>query len=192
MKRSLFHWPISCLLLFQLDSCKEEFPPYTEPSEVLKGNLQLLAPDTVRAYAPFGGGYFFDNSMAISLVVTNVHDDILQGQALVGGSVYLQSFSEVPRAFVVPLTLGDLRTPPVAQGNIALGPGRHAQFSLLWLPYATDGQVVFAGLPYVQIGSDKIYGPIDFMAYADVQLFERVQPVRVPSIQFRLTFRVTE
>lgn len=179
------------LMIFTTPGCEEEFPPYTEPANVLQGELQLVAPETVSVHSDLSG-YFFNDLLILKTTITNVHDDLLQGRARIAGEISLQSFSQVPRAFAVPLTLGDLRTPPVAQGNIAIGPGRKAEFSVLWVPYATDGTIVFAGLPYAQVGPDKMYGPIDFIAYADVQLFERVQPFRLPSVEFRLVFKVSE
>jgi hypothetical protein len=178
------------IMTLPVTSCKEEFPPYTEPENVLQGEMQIDIPDTVNVYFD-GANYYFNGAFVIGIVVTNVFDDLLQGKALINGRVFLQSFSQVPRAFVVPLSVGDLRSPPVVGGNIAIGPGRQAEFSVLWVPISTDEEVVFAGLPYTEVGSDRLYGPIDFIAYADIQLFERVQPIRLPSLQFSLVFKVS-
>lgn len=179
------------VMLVCIDACKEPFPSYQEPVDVLVGEVTLSAPDTVDVY--YNGitqGYYLNSVMVLKVVVTNVHDDLLQGLALVGGRITLQSFGEVPRILVVPLSASNLRTPPLFGGNLALGPGRKAEFTELWLPYSTDSHIVFEGVSYTVVNGDRVYGPIDFIAFSDVQIFERVQPIRTSPLQFRLVFRV--
>jgi len=108
----------------------------------------------------------------------------------VQGTITVQSFSQIPRVMLVQLTTGNLLQPPVFQGNIAVPPGGSAQFSTLWLPYATDGEIVFEGLPFTVGGGARIYGPITFQATAEVQIFERVQPIRFGDLEFTRVFRV--
>jgi hypothetical protein len=76
------------------------------------------------------------------------------------------------------------------QGNIALGPARKAEFSELWIPYGTDGRIVFDGLPFRMERNAELYGPIAFVASAEVQLFERVQATRSDEISFTRVFRL--
>ncbi len=183
-------WP--SLLFCIMVSCDETFPPYREPEAVLQPQLTLTAPDTIQAFLDgITGSYYFNTPIVIKVVVTNVHDDLLQGTARVQGLITLYSFSQIPRAMTVQLTTGNLRTPPVFQGNIALAPGAQAEFQELWIPYATDGRIVFEGLPSVPgTGGGVLYGPIDFKAIAEVQLFEKVQAIRSPQIAFSLAFNV--
>jgi hypothetical protein len=178
-------------MLFFLAGCDEEFPPYSEPEKVLQSDLLFVSDDTVSVHrSSTTGDYYFSSTMVLKVEVTNLHDDLLQGPARIDGRITLQSFSQIPRTLVVPLTRGDLRTPPVYQGTIAIPPGSKAEFSILWLPYATDGAVVFEGLPFTQVGSARFYGPIAFIGSAEVQLFERLQPVRSGSLEFSLVFKV--
>jgi hypothetical protein len=175
-----------CLLLF---TCKEEFPPYETPQNVLQAELDLVAPDTIVVY--YGSaGYNVQSGLALRLRIRNMHDDLLQGKARVVGEVYLQSFGAIPRAMLAPFTKMELRTPPIVQGNIALGPWREAELIIPWQPYGTDGNIIFAGFPPVPLGSDLLYGPIDILARTDVQLFENVQSMRLPEKAFRTWFRV--
>lgn len=179
------------LLSSLVASCNEEFPPYEAPADVLQARISLECPDTVDVYwDSFSHQYSLNSTMVLKVEVTNVHDDLLQGKARVGGRIRVQSFAQIPRVLLVELTNGNLRTPPLFQGNIALGPGKKAEFSELWLPYATDKQIVFEGLSYVEQGARRIYPPIFFIATADVQLFERVQPVRSSETAFAIVFRV--
>ena len=162
-------------LLLGVSSCAEPFPPYREPENVLEGELVLLAPDTIDLYYDDPANrYFINTPMILRVSVTNRHDDLLQGTARVSGQITVQSFAQIPRTLTVSLSVGDMRTPPVFQRNIALGPGSKAEFAVLWLPYATDGRIVFEGLPFTAAGTDKLYGPISFIASAEVQLFERI------------------
>lgn len=185
-------WPL--LLFGMMVSCDETFPPYREPEAVLQPEVTLTAPDTIQLFLDgVTGTYYLNTPMVLKVVVTNVHDDLLQGRARVQGSITLYSFSQIPRTMTVPLTTGNLRTPPVFQGNIAIAPGARAELQELWIPYATDGRIVFEGLPSVPgTGGSLLYGPIDFRAFAEVQLFEKVQAIRSPEISFVLAFNVTQ
>jgi len=169
-------------------SCDEPFPDYSEPQNVLSGEISIIAPDTVIVYKT-KSGYSVNTPLIMNVTITNSHDDLLQGEALVDGLVTVQSFSEIPRALTVQLTTGNLLAPPVFQRNIALGPGASAQFSTLWIPFGIDDKIVYDGLPYVQSASGRIYGPIDFAPAIEVQLFERVQPIKFDGAMFTLTFR---
>ena len=104
--------------------------------------------------------------------------------------IIVQSFAQIPRTLTIPLTTGNLLKPPVFQGNIAVSPGSRAEFSELWLPYATDKKIVFEGLPSTRVGNADFYGPVRFLASAEVQLFERVQPIRFGSLEFTRVFMV--
>ena len=171
-------------------SCDEPFPPYTEPVDVLEVQIEAVTPDTADVYFdPILGQYYFNTPLILNVDVINLHDDLLQGEALVNGLITVQSFSAIPRTMTVPLSAGDLRTPSVFQGNIALAPDSAAEFSTLWLPITADGTVVFAGLPYTVVNGAKVYSPIDFQASAEVQLFEKVQSVEVTGYSFSIVFR---
>jgi hypothetical protein len=173
--------------------CEEEFPPYEEPKNVLAGEVSVDAPDTVEgAYDQMSKQYFLNTPIILKAKLTNTYDNLLQGAALVDGTITIQSFCAVPRVCLVKLTTGDMRKPPVFQGAIALGPGTSADFSVIWLPIATDNKYVFEDIPYTLVGNDRFYSPITFIAVADVQIFERVQPIRFGNLEFTVVFKISE
>ncbi len=180
-------------LLTLVPACDEVFPPYDEPKDVLEGTLNVIAPDTVDLfYERVTEQYFLMSQLIVRVSVVNVYDNLLQGTARVDGTVALQSFSQLPRTLLIPLTQGNLLTPPVFQGSLALAPGDSAEFSELWLPFATDGKIVFEGLPFQIVDSAKVYPKMDFVATAKAQLFERVQAISVGDYKFSAVFRVKE
>ncbi|HCV43226.1 MAG TPA: hypothetical protein DGH68_07055 [Bacteroidetes bacterium] len=179
-------------MIFATPGCKEEFPPYEEPQDVLQGEISKSSPDTLEGYwDPLVQQYFINTPAILHATIRNVYDNLLQGEAHVEGQIVIQSFGAAPRTFLVPLSTGDLRKPPVFQGNIALPPDSAAEFSVLWLPISTDGHYAFVGYPHYVQGGAEYYGPIGFLASAEVQLFQRVQPIRFGQLQFQLVFKVT-
>jgi len=181
---------VCVLFVVGVVACDEPFPPYAEPQGVLNGEVSVVVPDTVQVYFDAASQqYYLNSQMIFNVTVTNMHDDLLEGEALVSGVITAQSFSQIPRVVLIPLTTGNLLQPPVFQGNIAISPGGVASFSTLWIPYATDGEIVFKDLPFSTDGTDKFYGPVAFSASAEVQLFERVQPIVFGAAEFTLVFR---
>jgi hypothetical protein len=189
--QTILHSGVLILLSVFLTFCDEEFPTATTPENVLVGGLTIDSPDTVALHYDEGTHQYFLNSVLFFNVdVTNVYQNLLSGDALVNGTITIQSFGEIPRVLVVPLTTGNLVQPPVFHRTISLAPGKKAEFTSRWIPYATDGNIVFEGLPSTVVGSARYYGPITFLASAEVQLFERVQPIKFGHLEFRLVFRV--
>jgi len=173
--------------------CDEPFPEYREPQDVLLGEISFDAPDTVDVWIdPLTGGYFFQDLMTLRVTVTNVHDDLLEGDAHIDGRITVQSFAQIPRVLVVPLTIGTLRQPPLFQGRLALPPARSAEFTILWLPVALDGDYVFDDLPFTLIDGAKVYEPIAMRATVRVQLYELIQPMAFGNLPMRIVFRVRE
>ena len=178
------------VLLLSMSSCEEPFPPYSEPEGVLVGELSAVTPDTVDVYFDdLSGLYYVTSQLVFNVTMTNVYNDLLQGEALIDGEVSAQSFSAIPRVVLVRLTPSTLLQPPVFQGGLSLPPGSTASFSTLWIPYATDGKIVFDGLPFTMVGTAKLYSPISFSATARVQIFERVQPIEFGQVEFEIVFR---
>jgi hypothetical protein len=166
-------------------SCTEEFPVYEEPADVLSARLTMVSPDTLVAHYDALLDQWFLNTVSVFRIhLTNRHDDILQGKALIG----VQSFGAIPRTCVVELTRGDLESPTLFQGNLALAPGAAAEFSRLWVPQATDGEMIFTDLPSTIVNGMTVYGPITCIAWAEAQIFEKVQSMRTPDMQFTIFF----
>ena len=183
-----FGFRISSLLLCFFLACSEPFPAYAPPDNVLQGEIEVIAPDTVIVFFVQPGSWFVNTPLILNVNMTNVHDDLLSGPAQVEGLVTVQSFSAIPRTMTVDLTTGNLLGPPVFQGEISVPPGGSATFSTLWTPYAADGSIVFEGLPFVEANGRKYYGPISFLPNAEVQIFEQIQPIKFEGAEFQLLF----
>jgi hypothetical protein len=183
---------VKSLLFFMIIAplaCDEPFPPYDEPANVLTGNLSLTSPDTALVTVDQTGTYL-SSLMRFDVNVINSYDNLLQGEARVNGQIVVQSFGNIPRTCLLPLTQGNLGRPPVFQGNIALGPDSSADFSAFWFPLATDGKMVWEDLPHTG-GNPSYYGPIRFIASAEVQIFDRIQAIRFGQLEFEIVFKVT-
>jgi hypothetical protein len=187
--------PLSRILIilavsFAVQSCDEVFPPYQEPADVLVGKMQINSADTVNmVFDNFSGSYYTNSVLALNISVKNVYDDLLQGEAEVGERVVLQSFGASPKVIVIPLTRGTLLSPPVFMGSIALPPKSEAKFSVQFLPVGSDNLPVYLGGPFTSMDSTKVYGPIEFIANAEIRLFQRVQPITIRNYKFSLWFR---
>jgi hypothetical protein len=152
----------------------------------------MVIPDTVIYYSDSAMTVFSPGSLLIArATITNKYENLLEGPERVNGTISVQSFGIAPRTVVIPLVRGNLMRPPIFQGNIALAPGRAAELSTLWTPIASDGRLIFEGTPFVNLSdSARVYGPLTCEAWSDVQLFERVQPIRFGGIQYTMVFKV--
>lgn len=189
MNRIVSKYGLLVAIFLVFASCTEEFPVYEEPAEVLSAELTLVSPDTLIAHHdPVRDQWFLNTVSEFEIHLTNRHDDLLQGKALIAAHIVVQSFAEIPRTCIVELTRGDLRSPALFQGNLALAPGAAAEFSRLWVPEATDGNMLFTDLPCTIVNGMTVYGPITCVAWAEAQIFEKVQSIRTPDMQFTLFF----
>lgn len=162
---------------------------YEEPFQVLSAELALVSPETLAVhYDALLDQWFLMSPAEFRIRLTNRHDDLLQGTARIAARVVVQTFGAMPRTCVLEFTRGDLRFPTLFQGNLALPPGRSAELSRIWLPIATDGHIVFDGLPSTPGNGALLYGPVTCIAWAEAQIFERVQPLRTPDIRFAVVF----
>lgn len=181
------------VLLVVMAGCDETFPPYTTPENVLEGWMSGRSGDTVSVfYFPATDGYFVTSGSPIEVFLRNAYDDLLQGEAAIGERLTIQSFGANPEVIVVPINLGNLRTPSVFRGNVAIRPGDTARFQVPWLPVNKANRPIYLGMPFTVKDSTKVYGPVEFIVDGEVRLFERVQSVVVQRLRFKLYFREYE
>jgi hypothetical protein len=174
-------------------SCDEVFPLYTEPTNVLSTELSIGKPDTLTVfYDGLSDSYSTSPALTMSIKVTNVYDDLLQGDAFIGDRLVLQAFGTTPEVIIVPITLGSLRFPSVFRGTIALPPKKSADFQVPFLPVPKNNRPVYRGMSYIALDSAKLYGPIEFIANAEIRLFQRVQSIRSNEYRFKLYFKEYE
>ena len=171
-------------------SCDEVFPPYSIPQNVLSGSIHINDLDTVTVYYNKSTDYYYtNNSLTLNIDVVNTYDDLLQGDAMIGDRLTLQAFGKRPAVIVIPLTLGSLRFPSVFRGTLALSPHDTAKFRIAFLPIDKNNIPVYFGGDYVQVDSFRVYGPIEFIANADIRLFERVQSIFTGNYRFSVFFK---
>ncbi len=188
MKNIAFAFTLVIVIL--VSGCDEVFPPYTTPENVLVCSFPNAVLDTINITYYSDAGYYSAGSVVtLKIDVVNTYDDLLQGDAAIGDRVTIQSFGPSPGVIVVPITLGNLRSPPVFRGTIALRPKDTAHFEIKWLPIDKNGRPAYVGMNYSQVDSARVYGPIECIAFADIRLFERVQAVATENYRFKLYFK---
>jgi hypothetical protein len=169
--------------------CDEVLPPYAIPENVLVCSFENKNLDTVILNYFESNSTYSAGSSTFKINVVNTYDNLLQGDAEIGDRITIQSFGPSPSVMVVPITLGSLRSPPVFRGTIAMRPNDTAHFEIKWLPIDNKGKPAYIGLNYSQVDSAKVYGPVEFIAIADVRLFERVQAISSENYRFKLYFK---
>ncbi len=173
-----------------LASCDELFPPYETPQNVLAGSISVRTADTVSVFYYAAVDYYVSNTVVtLDIDVVNTYDDLLQGDAHIGDRLTIQGFGPNPSVIVVPITLGSLRSPSVFRGTVALPPKDTARFRIPFVPMDKNNRPAYVGMPFVIVDSSKIYGPVEYIASADIRLFERVQSFEVKNFRFQLYFK---
>jgi hypothetical protein len=188
MKRLLFAIGVGLVAL----ACDEPFPTYQEPTDVLAASVGSEGSDTLLITADTTGVVVWYEPLLLAVMVRNTYTQLLEGEALVDGSVNVTMTSPLPRVFSTSrIEPYHLVRPPVLSGTMALTPADTALFSVRYFPSA--GNTFFLeGVPYEQtMLADstirRVYAPVTFQVDCDVRLFERVQPVRAPA--YALTVR---
>jgi hypothetical protein len=172
----------------------EPFPSAEQPVDVLSIETAIKGPDTLFCeYDNFAKAWSFGAPLIAIVRVINKYDNLLQGEARAEGHIDFQSFGASPKLIVIPFSHGSLRKPPIFAGNIALAPDSAAEFQTLWIPFATDGKVIWEGNPYVTLPTkEKLYGPIPFLFIGEVRLFDKIQPMKIPETRFSMYFKVKD
>jgi hypothetical protein len=175
-----------------INGCKEPFPAYEEPKNVLSAHFRLISFDTLYAYQDSTGQYIGKEPVVFEVIVKNEYYQLLQGQILVKGK--LNCIIIAPVIKVSSLTLGreDMRKPPIFQEAIAITPGDSAVLKTYWF-YTVGGAPVFEGVPYtLKVLPDSTlefrYQPMTLRIEGSIQIFERVQAIQIQPLEFQQMF----
>jgi uncharacterized protein YcsI (UPF0317 family) len=176
------------LVLSLLSGCKEPFPPYEEPTNILVATLAKTGADTLYITQDSTGTTIGVDPIGLTVSVRNNYTQLLQGAAQVTGR--LNAIMTAPFPMVLPTTsLGqsDLIRPPVYQNAIALPPGQSAEFRAT--VFANLVPTLMSSVPHtdqIRADSTKVitYAPVTLQAQAEVRLFELVQPVKTEVLTF--------
>jgi uncharacterized protein YcsI (UPF0317 family) len=176
------------LVLSLLSGCKEPFPPYEEPTNILVATIAKTGADTLYITQDSTGTTIGVDPIGLTVSVRNNYTQLLQGAAQVTGR--LNAIMTAPFPMVLPTTsLGqsDLIRPPVYQNAIALPPGQSAEFRAT--VFANLVPTLMSSVPHtdqIRADSTKVitYAPVTLQAQAEVRLFELVQPVKTEVLTF--------
>jgi hypothetical protein len=174
-----------CVCMVAL-ACDEPFPTYQEPTDVLAASVMSEGSDTLLITADTTGVVVWCEPLLLSVIVRNTYAQLLEGEALVDGSVNVTMTAPLARVFgTMRIEPFHLVRPPVLSGNMALAPADTALFSMRYLP-PTGDTFFLDGVPYEEtMLADstirRVYTPVTFQVDCEVRVFERVQPVRAPA-----------
>ncbi len=175
-----------------LFSCKEPFPPYVEPTNVLEASFTRLSADTVYVVEDTTGALLGSENMKVQLKVLNVYPQLLQGEALIKGRIECFVTAPLPRiGQVLTITRSNIIRPPVIQNSIAVPPGQYAELTAD-LPVIVAGKELYEGVPFQEVyrpDSTKVrtYAPLTVQVRGTVQIFERVQMIDIAPLTFQQT-----
>ena len=177
------------LIISLLLGCKEPFPPYEEPTNILVATIAKTGADTLYITQDSTGTTIGVDPIGLTVSVRNNYTQLLQGAAQVTGR--LNAIMTAPFPMVLPTTsLGqsDLIRPPVYQNAIALPPGQSAEFRATLSSYDLV-LTLMSSVPHtdqIRADSTKVitYAPVTLQAQAEVRLFELVQPVKTEVLTF--------
>jgi uncharacterized protein YcsI (UPF0317 family) len=176
------------LIISLILGCKEPFPPYEEPTNILVATIAKTGADTLYITQDSTGTTIGVDPIGLTVSVRNNYTQLLQGAAQVTGR--LNAIMTAPFPMVLPTTsLGqsDLIRPPVYQNAIALPPGQSAEFRAT--VFANLVPTLMSSVPHtdqIRADSTKVitYAPVTLQAQAEVRLFELVQPVKTEVLTF--------
>jgi hypothetical protein len=178
-------------VLFVYSGCKEPFPSYQEPSDVLRASLRRISSDTVYTYLDSTGTTMGMDEGRFVVDVKNNYQQLLEGEAKINGRVTFYSYLPTPGVSIVSLGRTNLNSPPIFQNHIAVAPGDSATLEVTW-SYWTSSGTVYAGQPYQEyfVGRTRVrtYAPVFLTAEAEIQIFSKVQAIRTKPIQFSALF----
>lgn len=187
--RKLF---FNIIFLAGLFSCKEPFPPYVEPKNVLEATLVRTSPDTLYVAQDSAGVILGSENIKIQVHVANIYPQLLQGVALIKGRIDYFVTSPIPRVGrSQTITRNNILRPPVVQNTIAVPPGQYAELHCD-LPLLIGGNEVYTGIPYSeQLLPDstriQTFAPMTIQVRGTVQIFERVQVIEITPLTFQQT-----
>lgn len=183
---------IYLFLISALLGCDEQLPSYEQPNDVLEGFLQKTTHDTVTIVVDSREQFLGSEPSRFRVYVRNRYHQLLEGTSLVKGKIGFFAFVPTPKVGSSELTRNNVFAPPIFQGRIAVAPGDSAKLEVRWRHGVIGGRL-YDSLQYTQHfeGTTRVrmYSPLSVTAEAEVQIFERVQAIRVKPITFTLVIQ---
>ena len=172
-------------------SCEETLPLREEPTRFLEADMAALT-----------GVVIFRNDVAVTvagsffLTVKNLHDEVLQERALVEADIDVAMRNTPTNRVVVHADKDDLVNSWILQANkITLAPDMAVQLIKQWDHRTVNGipfweyvrltqKFTAHGEPYLESE------PVNFVAKAEVQVFENVPREKTRQIEFSLIYNI--
>jgi hypothetical protein len=179
---------LTAALLAGLPACDEALPPRVEPDKVIAYGLSLSSGSiNVERGAVTSGGTF-------TLNATNVYDDVLSDRALLVGylTVHLKESPDSLRNLVY--TSSDMLIPSMLIGGVlTIDPNQTLSLTQPWDFLTDHGTQLWQPLPFLRGVTDKgrvFYrsGPGTLQVSGSLQLYDRVQAVKIPLQEFPVVF----
>jgi hypothetical protein len=171
--------------------CEESLPLREEPVEFLRADIYMLT-----------GVVVFRNHVAVTvagsffLTVKNLHDEVLQARALVKADIDVAMRDMSANRALVHANKDNLHNSWILQSNqITLGPDTAAQLIKQWDHRTADGIPFWEFVPLTQKftarGEPFLESePVNFVAKAEVQVFENVPSEKTEQIEFSLIYNI--
>jgi hypothetical protein len=159
-------------------SCEEILPPREEPAKILKAAMAALV------------------GVVVFLTVKNLHDEVLQERALVQADIDVAMRNMPTNRAVVHADKDDLLNSWILRANqITLAPDTAAQLIKQWDHRTAEGvpfwEFVRLTLKFTPRGEPYLESdPVNFVAKAEVQVFENVPREKTPQIEFSLIYNI--
>jgi hypothetical protein len=187
---------LSIGLLFSSLSCNEELPPYTEPETLLTAALE--------------GEYWLgeeEHSLRVSVRVTNIYEETLDGPASLTGTITIVSARDP--SVVKTLTLGpqNLTWGNYSNGILRIDPKSTITLQAVWL-FPADSELIGNNVfvddgrdiahyrrgvaPFLSFVNDstcqyrRLARPEDFLLQATLTVFSKKGPISTETVVFPL------
>ena len=180
------------LMLLLTAGCEESLPPRNDPEEFLRASLVPMQGRLVY----IDGTTVLHGTMMMRVVLINLHDEALQGSALVRGEirVWLRDHPDKQKTFS--WNADNLQNPSVVRGSTAtLGVDSSAMLSALWDQRTDAGEPFWWYGKYRELHtskgeryfeSDSVY----FIAEGRMQLFRDVQALTAAPITYGVIYQL--
>jgi hypothetical protein len=173
---------LAAVLVLACAGCEESLPPRVDPVEVLRPDVQIIG-NTI-SLRRFGSGTNLTGG-DFRLSTTNLHDEVLSGEALIRGTVALYLKQKPDSVRILDLGPDNLVRPSMLVGSVlTIGVNERVELLAVW-NQRTDGGTPFWMFPLyheaydskgrVFYQSDTVYMSVT----TSMQVFEKVQALKI-------------
>lgn len=186
-KKNLFSLLLILILAsLTIGSCDENLPAYRDPSDLMEGKIEGQYVLTIS-----------DNSVKVYLTIRNVFDETLEGQALIDGTLEIES-SRDPQirksAQLRPSNLINARGYNGNSGVLTIDPGDSIRLGYSWNLVADNGTNLrsqffrYTPDPTCRVPDRQIANEETFILRGELKVFDRIPVVRCSPAAFTFCY----